>query len=504
MTDGRLLARNTVLNVLGNVFPLLVALVALPPLIRGLGADRFAILALAWTAIGYFGAFEFGLSRALTQAVAQRLGTGNGDDLASVAWPALLLMLCLGMVGAILVAATTPFLVTSLLEVPRELQDEAIRAFYLLAASLPLVLMSAGLRGVLEAHQHFGSVTLLRIPLVLFMFVGPLVVLPFTKSLLPAVISLVIGRILVWSAYLVVCLKRFTFLRRGVLIEPAALLPLLRFGGWTTVTNVVSPMMEFMDRFLIGVFLPIAAVAHYVTPYEAIVKALVIPGAMLSVLFPAFASLYASDPDRMSRLYDRSIRLIMYVMFPIVLAALAFANEGLRVWVGPVLPPESATVLRWLAVGVFINAIAQAPFAALQGTGRPDIIAKLHVAELPIYAVAIFLLVRAFGLPGVAMAWALRVSIDAIALLVMSRRTMSVPLLPSRGAGWMLAAMLAAFATAAIIPAGALKTTAVVVVLLAFVPVGWYALLTPGERRAILELRRRGERGITVRPEGAA
>src|SRR5688572_22272095 len=121
MTDGRLLARNTLLNLLGQAFPLLVALVALPLLINertGLGAERFAILALAWTAIGYFGAFELGLSRALTQAVAQRLGAGTGDELAAVAWPALLLQLCLGMVGAILLAAATPVLVNQLLNVP--------------------------------------------------------------------------------------------------------------------------------------------------------------------------------------------------------------------------------------------------------------------------------------------------------------------------------------------------------------------------------------------------
>lgn len=506
MTDGRLLARNTLLNLLGQVFPLLVALVALPLLIAGLGAERFAILALTWTAIGYFGAFEFGLSRALTQAVAQRLGAGTGDELAAVAWPALLLQLCLGMVGAILLAAATPLVVTHLLNVPPELRQETTQAFYILSASLPIVFMSAGLRGVLEAHQHFGAVTALRVPLVFFMFVGPLIVLPFSRSLLPAVISLVIGRILVWVAYLVICVRRFEFLRQGVVIQPVVLMPLLRFGGWTTVTNVVSPLMEFMDRFLIGVLLPIAAVTHYVTPYEAIVKVLVVPSAMLGVLFPAFAATYMNDRDRMGRLYDRALRMVMYVMFPISLVAIAFAHEALGIWMGNALPVESGVVLKWLAAGVFINAIAQAPYSALQGTGRPDLIARLHVSELPIYAVAIFLLVRAFGLPGVAMAWVLRVSIDAIALLVISRRALGVALLPSRGAGWILTVMLASLPLVTLLPPGA-KMVAVPAALLLYVPLGWMALLSRGEREAILDLRHRGDGGdrpMKIRPEGAA
>ena len=502
MTDGRLLARNTLLNLLGQVFPLLVALVALPLLIKGLGAERFAILALAWTAIGYFGAFELGLSRALTQAVAQRLGSGDRHELTAVAWPALLLMLCLGMIGAILLAAFTPLLVHRLLNVPAELRVETTQAFYVLAASLPLVLMSSGLRGVLEAHQQFGAVTALRIPLVLFMFLGPLLVLPFSSSLLPAVMSLALGRILVWLAYLVICIRRFDFLRQGLVIQPTVLKSLLRFGGWTTVTNVVSPLMEFMDRFLIGVLLPIAAVAHYVTPYEAIVKVLVVPSAMLGVLFPAFAALYVSDPDRMTRMYDRALRMVIYVMFPIALVAIGFAHEALGIWMGSALPAESGVVLKWLALGVFINAIAQAPYAALQGTGRPDLIAKLHMSELPIYAIAIFLLVRAFGLPGVAMAWALRVTIDAIALLVVAKNVMRVPFMPGRGAGWIVGGMLLALGAVAALT-GVTKVVVIAGTLLLFLPMGWLALLSAGEREAILKLRHR-DRGLEVQAEGTA
>src|SRR5215472_7625436 len=77
LTSGHLLARNSVWNLAGQILPLLVAVVSIPVLVRGLGTDRFGILLIAWAVIGYFGIFDFGISRALTQLVARRLGGGD-------------------------------------------------------------------------------------------------------------------------------------------------------------------------------------------------------------------------------------------------------------------------------------------------------------------------------------------------------------------------------------------------------------------------------------------
>src|SRR5258705_13880134 len=75
LTSGRLLARNTVWNLIGNGAPLIVAVFSIPILIHGLGKDRFGVLTLAL--IGYASLFDIGLGRALTQLVAKKLGSGE-------------------------------------------------------------------------------------------------------------------------------------------------------------------------------------------------------------------------------------------------------------------------------------------------------------------------------------------------------------------------------------------------------------------------------------------
>jgi len=78
LTQGRLLARNTILNVLGYSLPMLVAIFAIPPLVKGLGTERFGILTLAWVIIGYLSLFDLGLGRALTKLVAEKLNRTKG------------------------------------------------------------------------------------------------------------------------------------------------------------------------------------------------------------------------------------------------------------------------------------------------------------------------------------------------------------------------------------------------------------------------------------------
>src|SRR5260370_29918319 len=91
LTSGRLLARKTVWNLLGGGSGKIVAVFCIPILIRGLGTERFGVLTLAWALIGYASLFDFGVSRALTQLVAKKLGVGQEREIPSLAWTSLVL-----------------------------------------------------------------------------------------------------------------------------------------------------------------------------------------------------------------------------------------------------------------------------------------------------------------------------------------------------------------------------------------------------------------------------
>lgn len=482
LTSGRLLARNTIWNLIGNGAPLIVAVFSIPVLIHGLGKERFGVLALAWALIGYASLFDIGLGRALTQEVAKKLGAGEDHEVPRVVWTSLLLMLGLGIVGAAVIIGISPWLAHRLLKIPAALQAETLRSFYLLAVSVPAVITSAGLRGVLEAHQRFDLVTYLRIPMGVFTFIGPLAVLPFSRSLVPVVAVLVAGRFAGCAAFFWLCLRVAPELRRRVAWHGPTAGPLLRFGGWMTVTNVISPLMVSLDRFLVGTILSISAVAYYATPWEAITKLLILPWALVGVLFPAFSSGFVRDREKTQLLFARGVKYTFLAIFPVLLITIAFAREGLTLWVGAEFAQHGTAVLQWLAIGVFFNGMAQVPFALVQGVGRPDVTGKLHLLEFPVYAALLWMLVRGRGIEGAAVAWTARAVVDGGILYGFSCRILRTELkhLPSLVVSVTCGVLLLALAS---VPMGVyLKLSFVTIVLVGFGLTTWFTLLDSTER----------------------
>lgn len=422
LTSGRLLARNTIWNLIGQLIPLVVGMVTIPLLVRGLGVDRFGLLSLVWIIIGYFNLFDLGLGRALTKLVADRLGNNDYQSIPSLVWSALFLMLMLSGAGGLTILVLSPWLVHSALKIPAALQIETLHSFYLLAASLPIVIITSGLRGILEAQQRFRVLTIIRIPTSVFSFAGPLLVLPFSHKLLPVIVVLVVGRLVGCAAHLIACFHFMPSLRRGIVLHRATMLPLFQFGGWMTVTNIAGPILVYMDRFLIGALVSVSAIAYYTAPFDAILRLTILPGAAVGVLFPAFAVSMVQDPARVTLLLRRGTKYVFLAIFPIILIIVSFAPEFLRWWLGSAFAENGSAVLRWIAAGVFINSLAQLPFVLIQSAGRPDITAKVVMAELPVYLAALWLLTKKFGIEGTAIAWTCRITVDAILYFFFAHR----------------------------------------------------------------------------------
>jgi O-antigen/teichoic acid export membrane protein len=478
---------------------LLAALVAIPIILKALGTDRFGALSLAWLLIGYFSLFDLGLGRALTKLVAERLAESREGEVPALVGTALLLTLGLGVATAFVVTLPAGWLVGDVLRVPPELQGETREALRLLGISVPFVVSTAALRGLLEAKQCFGLVNAIRIPMGIFSFVGPVLVLPFSHSLVAVVAVLAVGRLVGWAVHLGICLRLYPGLWGGLDVKTPALRPLVRLGGWMTISNVVAPVMTYLDRFLIGALIGLAAVAYYAAPYEMVTRLLLVPLAIAQVLFPAFSGSFGANRPHAARLFDRGLRTIFVLFFPLTLLVVTLAPELLRLWLGEEFARESTSVLRWLAIGAFFNALAQVPFALIQGAGRPDFTARLHLLELPLYVVALWELVRVWGPEGAAIAWTLRVGADAAVLFAAAARAVATSPPTSRGATVLGAALLALVAGALLHPLPA-RMVFMISALSAFAFLSWLFVLAPDERQLARNLFARTNRAHRVEP----
>ena len=492
--SGVSLARNSVYNLLGQGVPLVAALVAIPRLIRGLGTDRFGVLTIAWMVIGYFSLFDFGLGRALTQVVAERIGTVRNAVAPVLVGPALMLMFVLGLVGTLVTSLIAPWLVNSVLKIPTSLRGETLVAFYLLAAAIPTVVVTAGLAGLLSAFERFGVINAIRAALGIFTFVAPLGVLPFSQSLIWVTGVLVVGRISACVAYFWAGWDLIPRAPPGVRHYYNEVRPLFRFGAWMTVSNLIGPLLLYLDRFIIGAVVSVAAVAYYATPYEMATKLLVVPGAVIAVLFPAFAASYRQDQARLVHLYVRGTKYIALLLFPVLLLMVGFAHEGLRWWLGDEFARISTPVLQVLAIGVFINSLAQVVFTLVQGIGRPDLTAKLHLMESVVYIPLLWWAIHRFGIVGAATVWTARVALDGALLSWVSSRFLGESGRVLRRLGFGVAIALAALCLPLAITSTVPRFLLVSLILATYAYVSWFILLTTGERASILTSFDRGKK----------
>ncbi|MGH7464230.1 MAG: flippase [Longimicrobiales bacterium] len=421
------MVRNAALNAAGQLLPLLLILPVLPYVLSTLGTERFAVLTLAWTVIGYFGFLDLGLGRAATQFVAQLLGENRRSEVNRVVWSSLVTQAALGVAGAIIIAALAPVIARDVLRIADPaLQAETRTTVMFVAMGLPLVLLSGTFSGVLEAHQRFDLMNLVRVPANLATLAVPAVGAMVGASLPAIVVGIVAARACALLCFAVLAGRVAGWLRP---VRPhwLTLRRLLGFGGWLTVSLLAVPVIVYAERLLIGGMRSLTELAYYTVPFEIVARTAVIPSAIALTLFPAFS--YAQkDARRVDDLFRRPLRLLFLFQWPLLVVLWLFPGEILGAWMGGAVAAAGASVLRLLALAFFLNAFSHIALAGVQGLGRPDLKAKLDLLEVPVFLVLGLLLIPRFGIVGAAGAKLLITILDTAVLFVFAGRLRGRPL----------------------------------------------------------------------------
>jgi O-antigen/teichoic acid export membrane protein len=489
---GRRLARNAAFNALGQVLPLLLAIPILPYVLATLGAERFAVLTLAWTIIGYFGFLDLGLGRASTKYIAGALADGRSDEVSRIVWSSATLQLVLGTAGAGIIMLLASVLATDVLRIDDPLlRAETGRTFAVIAAGLPLVLLSGTFSGVLEAHQRFDLVNAVRVPGNVATLVIPALGAAAGASLPVIVAWIVVARALALLGFwtLAVRLSERLPLRRP---HAGTLRMLLGFGGWLSVSLLAVPAFTYAERLILGGLRSLTELAYYAVPFEIVARSAILPAAVAFTLFPAFSSALG-DRSAIQRLFRKPVQLLFVAQWPLLVVFWLFPEELMTAWMNAEVAQAGAPALRLLALAFFLNGFAQVALAGVQGLGRPDLKAKLDLVQLPAYLLVAVLLISRFGISGAAAAKLLVTGADTLLLFVFARRLGAPPLLNRewlRAHPVVVCMIVACVAGAALTVSASLpvRVATAATVVCALVAVFWRSVLEPNDRAAFLGL----------------
>ncbi len=405
--------KNTIINLIGVIAPLIAALYSIPQLISVLGEEGFSIILMIWALIGYFSLFDFGVGRALTYEISQRMNEST-EVIGSFIKAGLIIVLISAFIGFFLVYIFVVFFIREWYDISPSLIQDTISALTISAIAIIPTTITSGLRGGLEGLDKFIASNINRSILGVSIFLLPVISIKIHgESLSIIALYLLAARILVMF-FAIWQLRLFLFSKAT--IKPFTLVhDLFKYGLWVSLSGIVGPLMVYGDRFLLGAILSISSITYYATPQEGLLRLLVIPGALASALFHNFS---ANNKNHIKLQSDTSLyqRKISLIMGSIILLVILGGYPFYVFWINEEFAKQAYIPTVIMSIGIFFNSLGLISLTTISALGHVKFIGVLHTIELIIFIPTFYILTQNFGIIGASLAWMIRAIIDFILL----------------------------------------------------------------------------------------
>jgi O-antigen/teichoic acid export membrane protein len=404
--------RHTVYNLAGSVAPIILSLATVPPYLHLVGAERYGVLAIAWLLLGYFGLFDLGLGRATSFRIAGQKAEPP-EARAKTFWAALVVNASMGLVGGLILWGAAQFFFSRVMKVDEALRPEVLAAVPFLAAAVPTATITGVLTGAMQGRERFLEINLISsISTALFQLLPLALAWKFGPNLSLLLAGAIAARLLAAAVLAYRCMRSVTEGHRFQ-FDRAEIITLLKYGGWVSLTSVFGPILYMIDRFMIGGLLGATSVTDYTVPFQLASRTAVLPSALTTAMFPRLSSATVEERAALGR---TASLVLVSLLSPVFLGGIFIMGPFLHIWVGSQLGSGAPWVGRIVLVAMWANALALVSFTRLQASGRPDLVTKIMLCEIPPYLATLALLTHAFGLVGSAAATTARSVVDYLLL----------------------------------------------------------------------------------------
>lgn len=413
------LIKNSIYNIIGFAIPTVVAIPCLGILSRWLSMEEFGLFTLSFAILGYASIFDGGLSRAVTREIA--IYRNNIIEQFKIIGTSNFFILIFSLIASLCLFIFADHL-AHFLKVSSFRYDLVVTAFKLLSISIPLYLFNLIWIGYLEGVEKFFIVNVQKTIGNTLIVLFPVLFCIYEKNIFFAFLGILVGRLVSFLITLFICRVELT--KSKFKINKFVAVRLFKFGGWITVSNLISPLMVHMDKIIVSNILGAGKLAVYSAPAEGVSRLVNIPIAITKVLFPKISA--AKTLKEQTELEAKSYVIIALLCAPIVVLGYIFAGEIMTIWMGEAYGVASESVFKILIIGFYFNALAQIPYTILQSKGFSKYTAFIHLFEVAPFLVGVYFATDAYGLIGAAFVWSVRVSIDLILLLLLNYKVRCV------------------------------------------------------------------------------
>lgn len=403
---GGVLVRNTIWNAVGQCLVFALALVATPYIIQGLGPAQYGLLALILTLVDVLMLSQFGLTTGLVRYAAPLFVAGDYRAIASYVRAALAALLAIGLTVAVGMVVSSEWIVSSVLDVPPAVRDDAVNCLRLAGLVFFARLLASLFSAVPVAAQRFRPVNAVLTASEIFRIVGTVFVVALALSLSAAVLVVLGSSVVLLVASIVVARRTVPGLSLRPALAVSRLAELVKFSRFVALSAVLSRVGNNLDTLIIAACLPVAHVGFYSVPYSLCHKIWLAVGNVSTAVFPAASLLAGRDErGRLAELYVRGSKIVLAVAALPGLALSILGGPLLLNWVGPEFAAEGQTTLTILAIGFVINCSMHVPDSVLTAAGRPGLPALFRALHAGLNGLLFIVLIPAFGIVGAAIGY---------------------------------------------------------------------------------------------------
>jgi O-antigen/teichoic acid export membrane protein len=258
-------------------------------------------------------------------------------------------------------------------------------------------------------------------------------------GLVPLVAATTAVRLLTYGVYRMNAYRIYPPLRiRLSCFRRSRLREVTGFSVFSSIIDWANKLNYELDEIVIGVFLGSAPVAVWAVADRIISGIQRLTNQVNGVLFPFIVdSDQTNKQAQLRRLLLEGTRMSVATVVPIAVAVMLLARPLVLAWVGPKML-GSVPVIQLLAIVVALRVGNATGTTLLKGAGRVKYLAGVNIATGLVNLALSALLVKPFGLIGVAIGTLIPVAVTTILLLFPAAcRRVEVPLLTAlRFAVW--------------------------------------------------------------------
>jgi O-antigen/teichoic acid export membrane protein len=285
------------------------------------------------------------------------------------------------------------------------------------ALNFPFSVFGGVVNGFQRQHVNVATAIVSSVLVVLV----NVVVLTAGFGLVPLVLATTGIRVLTYFAYASNAYRIFPALHLSpALFRRHRLREVTGFSVYASVIDWANKLNYQLDQLVVGVFLGAAPVAVWVVAERIIAATQNLTSQINALLFPVVVDSDVSQQgDRLRRIFVQGTRLSFATVLPIATVLVVLADPLIRAWVGTRKPEllASVPILQILAVAVAIAVGVGTGNTLLKGAGRHRMLASVNLATGLANVVLSVVLVRFWGLVGVASGTLAAIAFSALVIL---------------------------------------------------------------------------------------